>query len=35
VINGRVRVKQGRLLETDLDQLVRQHNDLARRLVAR
>jgi 8-oxoguanine deaminase len=35
VINGRVRVKQGRLLETDLDQLVRQHNDLARRLMAR
>jgi 8-oxoguanine deaminase len=35
VINGRVRVKEGRLLETDLDQLVRQHNDLARRLVTR
>jgi 8-oxoguanine deaminase len=33
VIDGRVRVKEGRLLETDLDQLVRQHNDLARRLV--
>ncbi len=35
VINGRVRVKEGCLLETDLDQLVRQHNDLARRLVTR
>ena len=35
VINGRVRVKAGRLLETDLDQLVRQHNDIARRLVTR
>jgi cytosine/adenosine deaminase-related metal-dependent hydrolase len=33
VINGRVRVQEGVLLETDLDQLVRQHNDIARRLV--
>jgi cytosine/adenosine deaminase-related metal-dependent hydrolase len=35
VINGRVRVKEGRVLDTDLDQLVRQHNDIARRLVTR
>ena len=35
VINGRVRVQEGVLLETDLDQLVRQHNDIARRLVTR
>jgi 8-oxoguanine deaminase len=35
VINGRVRVMEGRLLDTDLDDLVRQHNDIARRLVTR
>jgi len=35
VINGRVRVEAGRLLETDLDELIRRHNDIARRLVNR
>jgi cytosine/adenosine deaminase-related metal-dependent hydrolase len=35
VINGQVRVKEARLLDTELDQLVRQHNDIARRLVTK